>query len=457
MKNLKKYSLFLAAFALAIGANAQEVANGNFSLQQAIDYAVKHSPSHLNAELDGQTAEFKRKEIRGLGLPQVNGSIDVKDYLEIPTSLIPAIAFNPNAPSDQYAAVKFGTKYNATAGISASQLIFSSDYIFALKASNEYLNLSKISVTRSKSELVAQVSKAYYTVLISKDKLKFFDANITRLEKILNDTKAMNVQGFVELIDVERLEVQFNNLKTQKETAEKMIGITETLLKFQMGYNVSDPIVLTDELVVDTESFQELSSGKIDVTQRPDYKLMQTQQTLLDIDVKRLKWGYLPTLAAYGSYQFNSQRDKLDFLGPIDKTDPTKQWFKIALIGVTLNLNIFDGFQRHNQIQQAKVSALKNQNMIRNIELAGELEATMASINYSSAYSSLLSQKKNMELAQHVAEVAQKKYEGGVGSNLEIVNAETSLKEAQTNYFDAVFNMMVAKIEFQKATGTLIK
>src|SRR5690606_24743051 len=98
---------------------------------------------------------------------------------------------------------------------------------------------------------------------------------LTRLEKILNDTKAMNVQGFVELIDVERLEVQYNNLKTQKESAEKMIGITETLLKFQMGYNISDPIVLTDELVVETESFQELTSGKIDISQRPDYKLMQ--------------------------------------------------------------------------------------------------------------------------------------------------------------------------------------
>ena len=177
----------------------------------------------------------------------------------------------------------------------------------------------------------------------------------------------------------------------------------------------------------------------------------------MDIDLKRYKWGYLPTLAAYGSYQFNSQRNKFDFLSATDKSNPTKQWYKIALIGATLNINIFDGFQRHNQIQQAKVASMKNLNTIRGIELAGELEANIASINYNNAYSSILSQKKNMELAQHVAEVSKKKYQSGVGSNLEIVIAETSLKEAQTNYFNALYDLLVAKVDYQKATGTLIK
>lgn len=457
MRHLEKYTLILSILLMTYSTQAQEANKTSFSLQEAIDYSVKHSPNHLNAELDQQNAEYKRKEVRGLGLPQINGSIDVKDYIEIPTSLIPAAAFNPSAPADEFAAVKFGTKYNATAGLSASQLIFSSDYIFALKASKEYLNLSKISVTRSKLDLAAQVSKAYYTVLVNNDRFKLLEANIVRLKKILDDTKAMNQQGFVELIDVERLEVQYNNLLTEKDKTVKLIGISETLLKFQMGYSLSDPINLSDNLDVNSDSFQELGTGKIDITQRPDYQLLQAQQTLLDIDVKRYKWGYMPTLAAYGSYQYNSQRNKFDFLSPVDKTNPTKQWFKIALIGATLNFNLFDGFQRHNQIQQAKISSMKNLNNIKSIEMAGQLEASVASINYNNAYAGLLSQKKNMELAQHVVEVAQKKYQGGVGSNLEIVTAETSLKEAQTNYYNAVYDMLVAKIDYQKAVGTLVK
>ena len=456
MKQFTKYTSIVALVTMMFVTKSQEANKTSFTLQESIEFSIKHSPNYLNSQLDLQNADFQRKEIRGLGLPQVNGSIDIKDYLVIPTSLIPASAFNPAAGPDEYLAVQFGTKYNATAGFSASQIIFSSDYIFALKASKELMNLSKISVTRTKSELAAQVSKAYYTALVNKDMVKLLDANIVRLKKIFDDTKAMNQQGFVELIDVERLEVQYNNLVAEKDKTMKLIGLSETLLKFQMGYNLEDPITLTDSLNINTDSFQELSNGKIDISQRPDYQLMRAQQTLLDIDLKRLKWGYLPTLAAYGSYQFNSQRNTFDFLKS-DDTNPAKQWYKIALIGATLNVNIFDGFQRHNKIQQAQISSLKNQNSIRNIELGGQLEATMASINYSNAYSALLSQKRNMDLAQHVVDASQKKYQGGVGSNLEVVTAETSLKEAQTNYFNAVYNMLVAKIDYQKAIGTLVK
>lgn len=455
MQNLKMLKANKQSFILSLvmilftTANAQESNNVNYSLQQSIDYAIKNSPNYLNSELDLKNAEYRKKEITGLGLPQVSGSVDLKNYLELPTQLLPGQFFG--APAGTYIPVRFGTKYNSTAGINASQLIFSSDYIFGLKASTEFINLSKISVTRSKAELVSQVSKAYYTVIINRDRIKLLDANVVRLKKILDDTKAFNKQGFAELIDVERLEVQYNNLTTEKDKTVRLIGLSETVLKFQMGYKLSDPIILSDSLNINTDTFEELSSSKIDITKRPDYQLLKAQQSLLDIDVKRLKWGYMPTLAAYGAYQYNAQREKFDFL------DTEQQWFKIALIGATLNLTIFDGFQRHNKIQQAKISSLKNLNTIKAIEQAGELEATVASITYNNAYQSVLVQKKNMVLAQHVYDVAQKKYQGGVGTSLEIVNAETSLKEAQTNYYNAVYDMLIAKIDYQKAIGTLTK
>ena len=446
-----KKNTFILSLAMIIVTNvkAQESKSANYSLQQSIDYAIKNSPNYLNSELDLKNAEYRKKEITGLGLPQVTGSVDLKNYLELPTQLLPGQFFG--APAGTFIPVRFGTKYNSTAGINASQLIFSSDYIFGLKASTEFINLSKISVTRSKADLVSQVSKAYYTVIINRDRIKLLEANVVRLKKILDDTKAFNKQGFAELIDVERLEVQYNNLTTEKDKTVRLIGLSETVLKFQMGYKLSDPITLSDSLNINTDTFEELSSSKIDITKRPDYQLLKAQQSLLDIDVKRLKWGYMPTLAAYGAYQYNAQREKFDFL------DTEQQWFKIALIGATLNLTIFDGFQRHNKIQQAKISSLKNLNTIKTIEQAGELEATIASISYNNAYSSVLVQKKNMILAQHVYDVAQKKYQGGVGTTLEIVNAETSLKEAQTNYYNAVYDMLIAKIDYQKAIGTLTK
>lgn len=430
--------------------NAQEQGN-SFSLKQAVEYALKNSPSAKNAELDMESAIHQKKEIAGTGYPQISASADLKNYIEIPTSLIPGDFVGMPGT---FLPVKFGTKYNATAGFSASQLIFSSDYIFALKASTEFLSLSKIGQEMTQTEIAAAVSKAYYTLLISRDRLKLLDINLVRLKKMLDDIKAMNEQGLVEVIDVERLEVQHNNLLVQKEQTVKLVGLSETNLKFQMGFDLDKPLELTDSLTFSETEFEELAIGKLDFTKRPEYRLQQTQLRLNEIDKKRYQWGYLPTLAAYGSYQWNTQRQQTDFFD-FDKNNPLKQWYKIGLIGATLNFNIFDGFQRHHKIQRAKIKFQKSQNEQRKLELAFQLESTVSAITYNNAYSALLVQRKNMELARHVHEVSQKKYENGVGSNLEVVNAEADLQQAEINYYNAVYDMLIAKIDYQKSIGAL--
>lgn len=437
-------------------ANAQQQNGNNFSLQQAIDFAYKNSPSYLNSELDLKSAVYRKNEITGMGLPQVTGSVDFKDYIELPTSLFPLSAFSPLAPPDAYQAVKFGLQYNATAGLNASQLLFSADYLFGLKAAKEFVNLSRINVQRSKTELVSQVTKAYYGVLVNRERLKLLSANLEKLSKNLNDVKAFNQQGFVELIDVERLEVAYNNLQVEKDKVTQLLTVGENLLKFQMGYKISDGITLSDSLNLTDDLKKEMSISNIDISNRSDYQLLISQQKLSNVDVKRLKWGYLPTLAAYGAFQYNTQRPNANIF-ETDNTSAIKKWYPMSLVGVTLNLNVFDGLQRHYKIQQAKISALKNQNNLKNIELAAQLEASVAGISYNNSLKSLNANQRNMVLAQHVFDVAQKKYEQGVGSNLEIVNAQTSLREAETNYYNALYEMLIYKTDYLKATGTLVK
>ncbi len=448
--------MMLVLLLTAVTGKTQEALQNSFSLQQAIDYALKNSPSQQNAQLDLQSAEYRKQEITGLGLPQVNGSFDIKDYLKLPVSVIDARAFNPMLTEPTYTTITFGVKYNATAGVSVSQLLFSSDYIFGLKASSEFMNLSRMNLNRNKAEVIAAVSKAYYNVLINQERIKLLESNITRIEKTFNDTKAFNQQGFAEKIDVERLEVAFNNLVSEKTKVLKLIGLSESLLKFQMGHKISEPITLTDKINTDEIDGNSLSGANIDITRRPDYKMLQAQQTLLNLDVKRLQWGYLPTLAGYGAFQLITNRPTANIFEK-DENSAIKRWYRVGLIGLTLNMNLFDGMQRHYKIQQAKMTALKNTNTLRNLELAAELEATVASISYDNAVTSVSVQKKNLELAQHVYDVSQKKYLSGVGSNLEVVTAETSLKEAQTNYLNALYDMVVAKIDYLKATGGLTK
>ncbi len=228
-----------------------------------------------------------------------------------------------------------------------------------------------------------------------------------------------------------------------------MANITLNVLKFQMGYSGQDNLVLTDSLSITDNS--EISLSKIDVAKRSEYQLLESQQRLNTINVKRLKFGYLPSLVAYGSVSANGMGNDLKYVGYINK------YYQTQLIGATLSLNVFDGFQRHYKIQQAKLDYKKGENNLKNLQLAIELEGASSIVNYNNATASLKIQKRNLDLAQNVYNVSQKKYEQGVGSNLEVINAQTSLKESQTNYFNAVYDMLISKVDYLKATGSLVK
>ncbi len=467
MLKRKSYTLLLALSVIAFHAKAQDAKSNSFSLQQSIDYAYKNSPNYLNAQSDVLMAKYKRKEVLGMAMPQIGASVDMKNFMKIPTSVLPNFVspavygglvqagvapYDPQKLSpDGYEpiAANFGTTFQAQAGASASLLVFSADYLIGLKATKEYISLMNINVNRSKADLVSQVSKAYYSVLVNKQRIALLDANITKLEKLLSDTKAFNKQGFVEQIDVDRLEVAFNNLTTEKQKIERLISLSEKVLKFQMGYTGSENLTLTDSLSISDK--EDLSISKIDITRRSEYHMLEVQQRLNNINVKRLIYGYLPSLVAYSIFNYSGQRNDLKFF--------TKEhiWYPTALLGGTLSLSIFDGFQRHYQIQQAKLDFKKGENNLKNLQLAIELEGASAAVNYSNASSSLQVQKRNLDLAQNIYTVSQKKYEQGVGSNIEVINAQQSLKESQANYFNAVYDLLVYKIDYLKATGSLIK
>lgn len=447
-----KFKILNLAAALMLSASFVKgqgnTQSADFSLQAAIDYAIKHNATYLNSELDVKMARYKTKEVLGMGLPQVNASVDVKDYFEIPTSLIPGQFFG--GPAGTFIPVKFGTQYNATAGGSVSQLIFSSDYIVGVKASKELRILSEKSLNRTKIETIVAVSKAYYTALINKERLKTLDANIERLKKLFDDTKALNQSGFVEKIDVDRIELTYNNLVTEREKVGRLVGISETLLKFQMGYDIKQPINLTDQLkaeqLADIDLMQE---SKTNYEARTEYALLQSQLKLNSIELKRYKYQFLPSLVAYASYNQQAQRTKFDFL------DTDKKWFPIGIVGATLSLPIMTGGQRYFRIQQAKVNVQKTNNSINQLKSMIDMEISNYSIVYKNAYTTMLTQKKNRELAQSIFDTAKKKYESGVGSNLEVVTAQTSLTEAETNYLGAIYDLVIAKMDLDKSLGNI--
>ncbi len=421
-----------------------------FTLQSAIDYALKHNASYLNTEADAKYSVYKKNELLGQGLPQINSSFDVKDNAILPTSLLPAQFFG--GMPGTFAPVKFGVQYNATAGVSASQLIFNSNFFVGIQATKEIVNLSQKNILRSKVETAQNVSKAYYGALVNRERLKILDLNITRIKNLKDNATALNQNGFVEKIDVDRLEVGYNNLVTEKEKTTRLVELSETVLKFQMGYDFNQPITLSDNLekAGAAEDLQNLvMNDKPDVSKRPEFLVLQSQQRLNELDLKRYRLNYLPMIGAYGSYAQMFQKNTLDF--------STKNWYPFAIIGATINMGIFDGLQNNWRIQQAKITLLKTQNSVNQLKQALDMEAQSTAVIYKNALASLQTQKKNIDLAQNIFDVVKKKYEQGIGSSLELNTAENDLQQAQTNYYNTLYDLIVAKIDYQKATGTLIK
>ena len=450
MDCMKKVLLTLITVIFLFNLHAQvKDSSYSMSLRQALDYALKNQVSIQNAELDKQIAEAKKKELLGLALPQVNASFDLKDFLEIPTSLIPAEFFNGKPGT--FIGVKFGTQYNATAGAEASQLIFDGSFFLAIKAMKSVLELADKSAVRTRIEVSSAVTKAYYNVLITEDRMKLLDANLERLKKLQSDTKALNENGFVEKIDLDRITVNLTNLLTERDKIQRFADLSYNFLKYQMGMDQKARLVLSGRLEDINFSPEMISNDKFDPASRVEYSMLLSQQQLNHLDLKRNRFGYLPNLVAYGSASESALRSQFDIF------TPGKTWYPMAVVGLKLSLPIFDGGQKHYKVEQSKLNIMKTENDMKALQQGLDLEYINAKTGLVNASNSLGLQKKNIDLANDIYNVAKKKYEQGVGSNIEVMTAETSLKEAQTNYYSALYDALNAKVDFDKANGSLLK
>ncbi len=420
-----------------------------FSLQEAVNYALTHNINNLSAELDYKISKARNQEYTGIGLPHVSASFDLKDYFELPTSLIPAVFFGGKPGT--YMPVKFGTQYNATGGISFSQIIFSGDYLSALQASSKLVDLSKKNIQRTKIETITNVTKAYYNALINVERLALVNANIIKVESLYNNTKELYKNGVVEKLDLDRIQIAYNNLLTEKEKFIKLIGLTQTLLKFQMNYALTDSIALTDSLVKFKVLVTDIKELNLAPEKRIEYQMLNDQKKLNEIDLNRYKFQFLPSIIAYGSYSKNAQRVTFNVF---DFSSENK-WFNIGILGATLNWDLFTSGQRYFRIKQAKYNVIKTQYGIEQLKQAIQLEYQSALVMYQNALLSLKTQENNLGLAQSVFDTSVKKYEQGVGSNIEVINAETSLKEAQTNYLNALFDALSSKVDLDKSLGNI--
>jgi outer membrane protein len=472
MKNI--FFITLLLICIAFSSYAQQGTSSakppyNFSLQDCINYAFEHQDTVLNAALDIKSAEYKVKETTGIGLPQISGSASFQDYLKIPTILFPnfitpavygvlidqkikdgsgnTITKVPDGAGG-FQSVSFTQKYNTNLGVTLNQILFDGSYLVGLKASRTFKELSQRSYTRSKIDASVNVTKAYYQVLVSNEQVKLLDADINQLKQQVDQTVAQNKQGFVENVDVQRIQVQYNNLTTTRENTIRLLALNYQLLKFQMGMPVNNDLTLTDKL---EDVKMDVNPSDISDTtfyhNRVEYNLYETNLKLNQLDLKRKKSQYLPTLSANANSSLQFQNNSF---GQLYSTS-----YPSTYVGLNLNVPIFSGGQRINQVRQSKIAVLKAQNDLDNLKNGITLQANAAQITYINGLKSLGNQKQNQQLAQEVLRVTKIKYQQGVGSSIEVTQAQTALEDADNKYIQSLYDAMVSKVDLDKAFGRI--
>ena len=301
MKIILTYLLVLTGLATA----AQE--GRPMTLQECIDYALKNNELITNAALEKDIAETQVKEALSTGLPQVNGNVGFVKNIDIQTSFIqdfisPAvygvlkdedlIPDNATVPEPQTFPAAFGTDYSGQASIGVSQLIFNGSYFVGSKAARTVKVLSEKQLKQTEVEVVQNVMNAYYLTLITKANLEFLATNFGTIDTLFNETSAMYENGFAEKIDVSRIQIQRNNLKTSLANNTDLLVTAVSLLKFQMGMPMSENITPSGDLNDVQLEALELGDNSNAFQDRPEYEVLVTNKDLIELNIKNFKSQY---------------------------------------------------------------------------------------------------------------------------------------------------------------------
>ena len=419
----------------------------SLSLQQAVEYAKQHNYQVRNALLDIQIQEQSNRDVTSRALPNINANGTYTDYLKIPVTLIPGDAF-PGGTAGTYTPVQFGTKHNATGTITLQQVLFDGQVFVGLQARRASIELMNTSAAVTEENIRANIYKVYYQLVVSKTQIEQLNANIEKVEKLASDSKIMFENGFAEELDVNKANVQLSNLRTEKVKVLNNIQNGYLGLKLLLGMPAIDSLKLTDDITDDDIKEGALDAGIYNYTNRKEFQALQLTKELNDYNIKRYKMSYIPSLNFNASYSKNAMRNSFDLLNKGD-------WFTTSYIGLSLSVPIFDGFSKAANVQKAKLELQQTQNKIENIKISIDKEAMEARNNFRSAILAIDYQKSNMELAEKVYAQTKKKFESGLASNTDLTNTQTDLRTAQSSYVSSLYDAIIARVDYLKATGQL--
>ncbi len=460
---MKAYSRILTACAIfAVGTLQSQTADSlapkektnpaAMSLKEAISYALQNNPELKKSKFDVSISKETVKQTVAIGLPQVTASGGYQHYTRIPGNWIKNFAPTPGAP--EYIFLQFQQQINSSGTIGVNQLIFDGSYLVGLKATKQFVDMSRFLEAKTEYDVQVNVAKAYLMVASTRMNIGLIDNNIKVLEKSTADVKALFEEGFSEELDYQRLQLSLNNLKIQKQKLESTVDMLMHVLKLQMGMDLTQELELSDDIArIDTYIRMEdqAAQNSWSASLRPEYQILNQAITLGKLDKKRYQMGYLPKLVGFYQHQQMTMRPEFNFFQ--SNLTPNNNWIPSDLFGLQLQWTLFDGLSAQSKIREVQYKIDKAEVDLHAFENAASMEWKNAQNMYNLQLQQAALQKSNMDLAQDIYNKTQLKFQEGVGSTLEMTQAESELKNSQVNYLNAVYDLVLAKIDYHKAIG----
>ena len=406
------------------------------TLTNCIHYAINHNPNIKNAKLDEAITETTIKSKLSEWYPQVNFNYNLQHNFELP-----AANFNGNI-------VHIGSQNTSGLQFGATQNIFNRDVLLASRSSKDVRLQSKQNTKEQNINLAVMVSKAFYDVLLTKQQLDVTEQDIARIEVSLKDAYYQYQSGIVDKTDYKRATISLNNAKAQKKFGEESAQAKYIYLKELMGYPASkdfelvyDSAQMANEILLDTLQ-------NVNYSNRIEIQLLETQKKLQQYNLQYYKWSFLPDVSAFANYNLsflNNQFSKL-----------YSQSFPNSYGGILLAIPIFQGGKRLQQIKQAELQVRQVDNSITGAQNNINSQYATAMATYKSNLYNYNSLKENLSLANEVYDVIRLQYRSGVKSYLEVINAETDLRTAQINFYNAMYQLLSSKVDVEQALGNIV-
>jgi outer membrane protein TolC len=444
---MKKYGFFIFwAFFVGKILAQPSAAPRSVTLSESLVMALANSPQLKKAQLDREGFDLRLKEARSAAYPQIEGGITYQYAPVLPTQLLPGELFG--MADGTVVPAQFGRPWQMTGGVTVTQRIYDESLFRGLPAISAGRSVSDLLVARTEEEILFNTATVFYQTFQTEQLLRALNANVEKLDALQRMAELQLANDFAIPTDVKRIRVARTNLETQRQKLLTGISTLHQTLQYLCGVPFEEPLQLEEDLNNPAAD----SSRWLSLTFLPDSTtehLLILRSLELNRIQTRSKWAErLPSLSAYGSGLYQTWRDDANVFS-------NSTWYAAVAFGLKIDVPIFDGFSRNRKVDVLKLEAQKLEEDRRQLDGAKTLEFRQAREELQNALRLLQYQSDNVALAREITDKLLLQYREGVVSLTDLLNAQTALSEAQTNYWQQVFTYKLAVLKLLKASGKL--